>query len=230
MLELGAKTRRELGKKAKHIRNKGSIPGILYGYGIEPKPVQIDSLAFKKVWKEAGETSLVSLNLEDGSQKTVLIHEVSRDVLRDIPTHVDFYAVRMDHELEADIPLVFTGVAEAVTQLGGVLVKVIHELPIRALPKDLPHEIIVDISALHTFEDQIFIKDIPLPKGVELRVEPDQVIVLVEAPRSEEELAAMEQPAEISLENIELAGKKEKETEEEVSEETPTTSENKEKK
>src|SRR3989338_8805127 len=134
----------------------------------------------------------------------------------------------MDRELEADIPLVF--VAEAVTSLGGVLVKVIHELPIRALPKDLPHEIEVDISSLRTFENQIFVKDISLPGGVELRMEPDQVIVLVEAPRSEEELAAMEQPAEVSLENIELAGKKEKETEEESSEEISTTAENKEKK
>ncbi|OGZ44037.1 MAG: hypothetical protein A3J55_01240 [Candidatus Ryanbacteria bacterium RIFCSPHIGHO2_02_FULL_45_17b] len=230
MLELVAKTRLELGKKAKHIRNRGSIPAVLYGYGVEPKSVEVDSRVFEKVWKAVGETSLVSLSLEDGSQKTVLIQDVSRDVLRDFPIHVDFYAVRMDRELEADIPLVFTGEAEAVKSLGGVLVKVIHELPIRALPKDLPHEIAVDISVLHAFEDQIFVKDIPLPEGVELRIEPDQVIVLVEAPRSEEELAAMEQPAEVSLENIELAGKKEKETEEESSEEISTTAENKEKK
>jgi len=134
----------------------------------------------------------------------------------------------MDRELEADIPLVFVGEAEAVTSLGGVLVKVIHELPIRALPKDLPHEIEVDISSLRTFENQIFVKDISLPGGVELRMEPDQVIVLVEAPRSEEELAAMEQPAEVSLENIELAGKKEKE--EKTESEESVTSENKEKK
>lgn len=205
--------RQELGKKAKRLRNRGFIPAILYGYGVEPKPVEVESRAFEKVWKETGETSLVSLNLEDGSKKTVLIHDVSRDALRGAPLHVDFYAVRMDRELEADIPLVFNGEAEAVKLLGGILVKVIHELPIRALPEDLPHEITVDISALRTFEDQITVKDIPLPKGVELRVEPDQVIVLVEAPRSEAELAALEQPAEVSLETIEITGKKEKEKE-----------------
>jgi len=228
MLELAVKTRHDLGKKAKHVRNKGGIPAVLYGYGIEAKPVEVDSRMFEKVWKETGETSLVSLLLEDGSRKTVLIHDVSEDVLRGNPIHVDFYAVRMDRELEADIPLVFVGEAEAVTSLGGVLVKVIHELPIRALPKDLPHEIEVDISSLRTFENQIFVKDISLPGGVELRMEPDQVIVLVEAPRSEEELAAMEQPAEVSLENIELAGKKEKE--EKTESEESVTSENKEKK
>src|SRR3989338_2745336 len=229
MLELVAKTRQELGKKAKHVRNRGSIPAVLYGFGIEPTSVEVDSRGFEKVWKAAGETSLVSLNLEDGSQKTVLIQDVSRDVLRDVPIHVDFYAGRMDHELEADIPLVFIGEAEAVKSLGGVLVKVIHELPIRALPKNLPHEITVDITALRTFEDQIFVKDVPLTAGVGLRIEPDQVIVLVEAPRSEEEIAAMEQPAEVSLENIELAGKKEKEADEELHEDTSATPEHKEK-
>lgn len=218
MLELVVKTRTELGKKAKHVRNKGSIPAVLYGFGIQPKSVEVDARAFQKVWTVAGETSLVSLSLEDGTRQTVLIHDVSRDVLRGGPMHVDFYAVRMDRELEADIPLVFTGEAEAVKSLGGVLVKVIHELPIRALPKDLPHEISIDISALRSFEDQIFVKDIVLPEGVEVRVEPDQVIVLIEAPRTKEELAAMEQPAEVSLENIEIAGKKEKEEDEESEE------------
>lgn len=225
MLELQANIRQKTGKKVRQLRNKGFIPAVLYGYQMEPRPVEVESRLFGKVWKEAGETSLVSLNLQDGSKKTVLIQDVARDVLRDFPIHVDFYAVRMDHELEADIPLVFTGEAEAVKSLGGVLVKVIHELPIRALPKNLPHEIVVDITALRTFEDQIFVKDISLPEGVNLRVEADQVIALVEAPRSEEELAAMEQPAEVSLENIELAGKKEKESDEESAEEhSPTTS------
>ena len=211
MLELVVKTRRETGKKAKLLRNKGYVPAVLYGYGLKSASVAVETIPFEKVWKEAGETSLVSLQLEDGSRRTVLIHDVSRDILRGNPLHADFYAVRMDRVLEADIPLVFTGEADAVETLNGVLVKVVHELPIRALPKDLPHEISVDISALRTFEDQIFVRDIPLPEGVELRVEPDQVVALVEAPRTEEELAALEQPAEVSLENIELAGEKEKE-------------------
>lgn len=211
MLELAVKNRQELGKKAKHVRNKGGIPAILYGYGVRPMPVEVESKAFEKTLKAAGETSLVSLGLEDGSRQTVLIHDVSRDVLRGVATHVDFYAVRLDRPIEADIPLVFVGEADAIKSLNGVLVKVVHELPIRALPKDLPHEIAVDISSLRTLEDQILVKDVVLPAGVETRMEADQVLVLVEAPRTEEELAAMEQPAEVSLEGIEVAGKKEKE-------------------
>ncbi|TSC71851.1 MAG: large subunit ribosomal protein L25 [Parcubacteria group bacterium Gr01-1014_70] len=218
MLELAVKTRKELRKKAKLVLNRGSIPAILYGYGIQPKPLEVESRAFEKALKMAGETSLVSLAMDDGSRNTVLIYDVSCDVLRGVPTHIDFYAVRMDRELDADVPLVFTGEADAVKSLNGVLVKVLHKLSIRALPKDLPHEIVVDISPLVTLGDQIFVKNIQMPNGVDARMEPDQVVVLVEAPRSEEELAAMEQPAEVSLENIEIAGKKEKEVETEEGE------------
>ena len=215
MLQLVAKPRVELGKKAKHVRKTGHIPAVLYGYGISPHPVQVEARAFEKIWKEAGESTLISLELESGSRQTVLINDVSRDVLQGTPIHADFYAVRMDRPIEAHIPLVFTGEAEAVKALGGVLVKVVHELEIRALPKDLPHEIEVDITPLRAFEDQIFVKDITLPPGVEVLVDAEQAVALVEAPRTEEELAAMEQPAEVSLESIEIAGKKEKEEKEE---------------
>jgi large subunit ribosomal protein L25 len=217
MLELAVKQREKLGKKARQVRKSGAIPGILYGYGMEPSPVEVSAKEFAHVWKEAGETSLVSLMMEKGAKHSVLINDVSRDVLLGTPMHVDFYAVRLDRPIEADIPLVFIGESEAVKALNGVLVKVAYELAIRALPKDLPHEIEVDISPLKTFDDQLFVKDIPLPAGVEAMADPEQALVLVEAPRTEEELAAMEQPAEVSLEGIEVAGAKEKtdETEEE---------------
>lgn len=218
MLELAVKTRQELGKKAKHTRKKGNIPAVLYGYGIRSIPVEVESHAFEKTWKAAGETSLVSLGLEDGTRQTVLIHDVSRDVLKNTPMHVDFYAVRMDRPLEAHIPITFIGESDAVKSLGGILVKVAHTLEIRALPQNLPHEISIDITPLQAFDDQLFVKDITLPEGVKALADPEQVLVLVEAPRTEEELAAMGQPSEVSLENIEVTGKKEKEKEPESEE------------
>ncbi|TSC79736.1 MAG: large subunit ribosomal protein L25 [Parcubacteria group bacterium Gr01-1014_29] len=218
MLELAVKPRKELGKKAKNVRKTGTIPAILYGYGVKPQPLQVELRAFQKVWQSTGESSLVSLQLEGGSTQTVLIYDVARDVLKDIPMHVDFYAVRMDRPLEAHIPITFTGESDAVKSLGGILVKVAHTLEIRALPQNLPHEISVDITPLHALDDQLFVKDITLPEGVEALADPEQVLVLVEAPRTEEELSAMEQPSEVSLENIEVAGKKEKEEEPESEE------------
>lgn len=211
MAELIARPRAGLGKKAKQVRKTGNIPAILYGYGISPQPVEVEKRAFEKAWKEAGESTLVSLQVgTNAAVQQVLIQEVVQDVLRGYPLHVDFYAVRMDKPIEARVPIKFVGEAEAVKALGGVLIKVLHELEIEALPKDLPHEIEVDISSLRTFEDKISVADIKLSQGVTMLAEQEAAVVLVEAPRSEEELAAMEQPAEVSLDTIEIAGKKEK--------------------
>jgi large subunit ribosomal protein L25 len=216
MLQLPVQSRQKLGKRAKQVRHEGNVPAILYGYGIPSRPVQVESRTFEKVWKEVGESSLVSLEFDDTTKQTVLIQDLNRDVLSGAPMHVDFYAVRMDRPIEADIPLVFTGEADAVRTLGGVLVKAIHSFDIRALPKDLPHEIEINISSLKTFDDQLFIKDITLPEGVEVLSDIEQVVTFVEPPRTEKELEEMEQPAEVSLENIEVAGEKEK-TADEVS-------------
>ena len=213
MLELAAKPRTLLGKKAKHVRKAGNIPAILYGFKVIPQSIEVDARKFQKVWKETGETTLVSLDIEGTGKHQVLIHDVKIDALKDVPLHVDFYAVNLDRPIEAHIPLVFTGEAEAVKLSGGVFVRVTQELLVSALPKDLPHEITVDISSLRTFEDKLSVKDITLPRGVTVVVDADQVIALVERPRSEEEMAALESIGEVSLENIEIAGKKEKEEE-----------------
>lgn len=218
MRKLSAKPRTIFGKKTKAIRRRGEIPAVLYGSQEESKTISVSEREFAKVWREAGESSLVELDLLDGGIRNVLIHDVMFDPVHDQPVHVDFYVVRMDKLIETTVPLVFEGESEAIKALGGVLVKVIHELEIEALPRDLPHEIVVDISKLRVFEDRILVADISLPGGVTTKIDPEAVIALVEAPRSEEELASLETKAEVSLDSIEIAGKKEKVEEEESSE------------
>lgn len=210
MAELVAKPRSITGKKVKTLRKQGEVPAVLYGYKTDVTPVSVNAREFEKILKAAGESSLVELQLEGGQKKQVLIHDVSRDTLKGVPIHVDFYAVQMDKPIEATVPLSFVGESEAVKALGGVLVKVMQEVVIEALPKDLPHEIEVDISAIKTFEDHILVKHLSLPKGVSLVGNVEQTIVLVEPPRTEAELAALDQAAEVSLEGIEVVGEKEK--------------------
>lgn len=219
MLKLTAKPRQALGKKAKQVRKNGEVPAVLYGYGVESTPLSIDARAFTRTWKEAGESSLIELQVDGAEARNVLIHDVSVDPLREELLHVDLYAVRMDRTLEADVQIEFVGESEAVKAFSGILVRVVHEVRVRALPKDLPHELVADISALKTLEDQITIHDIVLPVGVEIIAEEDQVVALVERPRTEEELAALDTEQPASLEDIELAGKKEKEEESEGTEE-----------
>jgi len=212
MLSLSAKIRKNLGKKVKILRKKGVLPAILYGPKIkEAQPLEIEEKYFEKVYKEAGESTLISLEIEGQKQKIpVLIHEVARDPLTEKPIHVDFYQPSLEEEVEVTIPIIFEGEAPAVKDLGGTLVKNISELEVKALPQNLPHEIKVNIENLKTFEDNILIKDLKIPEGVKVLKEPEEIVAQVLAPvKVEEELV---KPIEEKVEEVE---KVEEEKEEE---------------
>ena len=210
MLELQTENRNIFGKKLEPFRKKGKLPAVLYGPKEKARPIFISLKDFKKIWDEAGESTVIQLNLGD-TKKEVLIQDVAMDPVKGEPVHVDFYAVLMDKPIKASISLVFEGISPAVKNLGGILIKVMHELEVEALPKNLPHELSVDISALASFENKISAKDIILSKGVKLISNPEETIALIEAPREEEAPASEEK---IAFEEIEVVGKKEKEEEE----------------
>lgn len=195
MHHLDARPRTELGKKAKSLRNQGFFPAVLYGRGVEgARPITLSALDFEKAWREGGESSLLLLTVE-GKPYNVLIHEVARDPLMDKPVHADFYAVAMDKKIRTRVPLNFIGNAPAVKDLGGILIKVMHDLEVEALPQDLPHELMVDLTPLEALDTRITAKDIAIPSGVSLLANGDDVIVIVEPPRSEEELVAAPEAA-----------------------------------
>lgn len=190
-------------KASRSVRETARIPGVAYGAALE-KPVllSIDDKDFEKVWREAGETSIITLKGLD-KDKSALIHDVAVDPIYGKPIHVDFYAVRTDQTVTVDVPLVYIGVAPAEKELGGTLIKVMHDLTIEALPKDLPHELSVDISSLVTFDDQLLVKDLKLPAGVTAVVEQDAVVALVQAVHEEEVTTS----APLDLSSIEVAKK-----------------------
>ena len=214
MIELKAKIRKDTGKKVEKIRKQGMVPAVLYGPTIKSQSLEIDLKEFEKIYKEAGESSLISLTLAK-ENFLVLIHAVEINALSQKPIHVDFYQPRLDEEIEATIPLVFEGEAAAARDLGGTLVKNIHEVEVKALPQNLPHEIKVNIDKLKTFEDSVLIQDLPLVQGVKVLKEADEVVVFVASPEKiEEELA---KPIEEKVEEVEkVAEKKEAEGEEEA--------------
>ncbi len=203
MLELKAKKRDIIGKKVKNLRDQGFLPAVIYGEKVQSQAVSIPYTDFEKAYREAGESAIITLDVE-GTPYNVLISDVRRDPLKGKPLHADFYAVRMDRALRAKVPLVFTGESSAVKE-GGILVKVAQELEVEALPKDLPRELTVDISGLASFEAKLAVRDVPLPAGVKMVSDANDTIVLVEAPRSDEELAALdEKPAESTAVEPEL--------------------------
>ncbi len=202
MIEINAKIRETLGKKVKTLRKEGIIPAVLYGIKVKSTPLEIDYNEFEKVYKEAGESTIVKLKTgKEG--KNVLIYDVSRDPVTDKFTHIDFYAVRMDKLITTEVSLVFEGESPVVETEDGVLIKNITEVEVEALPTDLPREIKVDISTLKTFDDLIHIKDLKVSEGVKILAESEEVVVSVIPPRSEEELAALEEEVEEKVEEVE---------------------------
>ena len=233
-LELKSKKREIFGKKLKTLRKLGAIPAVVYGGSEGSIPLTLELKEFKKVLKNAGETTLIKLFVDDekfsakgepasrsGSEtlqgrttgwKNVLIHDSSRDPVTDEVRHVDFYEVKMDEKIITNVPLVFIGNSLAVTDLGGVLVKAMQELQIRALPADLPHEIEVDVSSLKAFNDTITVEDITLPKNVEVLENITSGVASVVPPRTDEEIEALSGQIEEKVEDIKA------ETEERVAE------------
>jgi large subunit ribosomal protein L25 len=156
---------------------------------------------FEKIYKKVGESKFFPLKIEGKRKKyEVLIKEIQRDPLTGKPTHVDFYQPPLKEKIETKIPLIFEGTSKAIKELGGILVKNISEVEIKALPKDLPKEIKVDIGSLKTFNDRILIRDLKLPKGVKALRKPEEIVAFVSPPEKVEEL---EKPIEEKVEKIE---------------------------
>lgn len=208
MLTLNVQKRDILGKKVKKERDNGLLPIVVYGPG-EPTSHFFAKLnEFTKVWKKAGETTVIKLE-GDGQGKNTLIQEVSVHSITGVPIHADFYEVKKGMTVVVSIPLEFTGEAPAIKAFNGILVKVMHEFEVEAAPENLPQEIIVDVSSLNTLEDKITVGDIKLPEGVKPAASLDEVIALVSEIKEEKEGPA--EPIDLSKIEVEKKGKKEEE-------------------
>lgn len=208
MLSLKADIRKEKGKKA---RAQGAVLAVLYGPKAKPVSLAVQKKEFEKVFQEAGESSLVTLEL--GTEKTpVLIREVQRHPLSGDPIHADFYQPRLDQKIKIMVPLVLEGEAPAQKDLEGTLIQNIHEVEIEALPHELPHEIVVSVAKLATFQDYILIKDIQVSPGVQILHPADAIIAqVVPVEKVEEELA---KPVEENVQDVKVVKKEKKEKEE----------------
>jgi len=218
-INIKAEKRVKLGK-LKAVRSEGFLPAVYYGPKNESTPIKINKVDFIKAWKNAGESTVINLATPEGDLDA-LIHDVDLDPLTNEPRHADFYIFEKGHKVEIEIPIEFIGVSPAVKDLGGSLMKILRELKIKSTPANLPKQIEVDISPITELEGQVLAKDIKLPEGVELVINPDEVVVTVATPKEEEVEEAPE--ADLSGIEVEQKGKKEEggEDEDEQKSETP---------
>lgn len=211
-MELAAQTREKLGRAVKSLRREGFIPAELYGHGLTNIHLAVDAKEFRKVFKEAGENTIVTLSLPMGPKGTpekhsVLVHDIVRHPLQGHITHIDFYQVRMDEKLTAHVPIEFIGEAPAVKEQGGLLNRTLTEIEVEALPKDLPHRFTLDLSALKELNQSLYVKDLVVPKGVEILAELGMPIITVTGRMKEEEVAPAP-PVDVSTVAVESEEKK----------------------
>jgi large subunit ribosomal protein L25 len=190
-MDLKVEKRDILGKKVDALRQGGFLPAELYGHDMPNLHLSVNTKDFEKIYKAAGKNTIINV-ITDGAPKPALIYNVQRHPVSGDIESVDLYAVRMDEEITAKVPIVFTGESTAVKAGLGVLIESMDEIEVEALPSDIPHEITVDISSLKEVGDSIYVKDIVVAGKFKFNIDPENVIVSISGLAHEEEAVATE--------------------------------------
>lgn len=217
--------RKEVGSnRVKKIRREGWIPGVIYGHGEKSYHIKLrDDDLIRLIHELHSEATLITLNFE-GKELQAIIREVTRDPLTEKLLHVDFQHIHEDEEVTVHVIVEIKGESLGVED-GGILNVEHRYLTVRCLPKDMPEEIVIDISNLQ-IGDSYHVSDIELPLNVKIEEDQTATMVNVLSPRKvvevkpeEEELLAegVEEPELISEEEAEA---KEAEESKEKKEET----------
>jgi large subunit ribosomal protein L25 len=194
MAELTLQTeKRDLqGRATNALREEGKVPGIMYGDGTDPISMTMDRNTIQKLYNQVGESSVITVT-HDGQEHPVLIQEIQYDPLTDFITHVDLRRVDLTKKVDAAIRLTLVGEAPAVKELGGTLLQTLDEVEVSALPAALVAVIEVDVSTLKTFDDAIHVSDLIVPEGIEIMTTETRTIAGVQAPRTSEEMEALDE-------------------------------------
>jgi large subunit ribosomal protein L25 len=210
-IQLSAQPRNELGSRAnKRIRDKGFVPGVLYGHKEAVVPVTLPKKELSTHLNHGAHLFDLAL---DGKTEKVLVKEVQYDHLGLEVIHVDFARVSLDEKVEVTVPIELKGTPKGEEE-GGVLQQMLNELEVECLVTDIPDAITVNVSEMKV-DDSLHINDLKLPPGVRALQDPE---VIVAAVKVIEEEAAEPTPEAESAEP-EVIGRKAEEGEEAAAEE-----------
>lgn len=214
IIELKAEPRQATGRGVKQLRRQGFVPAVIYGKDLETELLQVEAKSLKNVLSVAGTHQLISLKVADQKPRMTLARDIQRDIIKHNCLHVDFYAVKMDEKVHAQVPLLIEGVAPAVRDQGGILIHGLDYVEIECLPSDLISAIKVDVSSLVGLHDAISVADLEVPDSFTIFSDPESMIVKIEPPRKveEEEVEEEEEEVPVSAEpEVLTASKKEEE-------------------
>jgi len=184
--KLQAKLRDPDGKKLNRLRAEGSIPAVAYGHKKAPESLTLDAGEFRKVFQRAGRSHLVDLHVDGGRSQKVLIREVQIHPRAQGPTHVDLYRIDAKEKLMVEVPVHLTGESPAVKLGLGDLLISLHNVKVECLPGDIPESIEIDLEGLAAVDDGIRVQDLPVPTGVTILNDPEDLVAKIHAHRVEE--------------------------------------------
>lgn len=210
-IKIQVEKRTGLGKnKVDKIRDKDMVPGVLYGKGEDTKHVQVDRRMFEKVYRSAGMSTLIDLEL-DGEVAPVLIKEVQMHPFKNEYLHVDFQQLNMDETVKLTLPITLVG-RENIQHQPSVLVQQLDEIEIECLPKDIPEDIVVDVSNID-FTTPIFVSDLEIFKNEDIVIfrEADDVIASLIEPT--EEVIEEEEEEVLEADEVPVIGEEDEEAE-----------------
>src|SRR5665213_4141277 len=178
--------------EVKKLRASGRVPATIYGRQAKPQNLEVNSKEFSDLLHHSvSENLLVDLSVENDarSKRLALVQEIQHHPIDGKVLHVDFHEVAENEKVTVQVPVETTGEAAGVKVGGGVLEHVLFKLKVRCLPKNLPDQIVIDVTALEIGK-AVHLGDIKPPEGVEILGDKHITVVAVAAPRAEEEVAA----------------------------------------
>ena len=200
----------------KKLRSSGRVPAVIYGRQAKPQNLEVNTKEFTDlIHHSVSENLLVDLSVENDARakRLALVQEIQHHPLDGKVLHVDFHEVAENEKVTVQVPVETIGEAAGVKNSGGVLEHVLFKLKVRSLPKDLPEQIIVDVSHLELGK-AIHIGEIKAPEGCEILGDKHIPVIAVAMPRTEEEEAAAAEAAPTAAGDVEMIKEKKEEGEE----------------
>ena len=206
-ITLKLEPRSSFGKKNRALRRSGLTPVHLYGPGIEPKNLQIASPDLIKALVQAGATTPVSITVDgESGEHLAFAREVQWDPVRGDLLHVDFLRTEATELVSADAPVVLEGESAGARAAFGSVVQLLRHVSVEALPLDMPREFLVDVGMLDLPDSVLRAGDLPMPRGVTLLTDPEEMVARVEAGRAPVDAAAAPQQDDAPAMEEEPAG------------------------
>lgn len=195
--ELVAQPRELIGKQSKQLRRQHIIPATVYGHAVNAESIQLDQKELERVYHHAGSNALIDLKVGDGAApRKVFIHNVQRDPVSRVLSHVDFMVVNLREEMTTTVPIVLVGEAPAAENKEGMLLQALDHIQVKALPADIPSLVEADISGLDEVDKAIHVSDLVIPANVTVLTGEDELVAKITALRVEEEVEVEEEERE----------------------------------